>query len=313
MTAPTETTLSITVPARAAAIAWLNTFLASSQDKERPILCRTMSLEWFDSGVQFVCTDGTALFRCWVPSVEDADASWPHKHRPTQSVVVMDPDGFGIGFMRALLRVTGEEAHAGETLTLSLSPHDDAPEIALGAEFMTERVTLRACGQRIDLRLFDAEYPDWRNLKLDVIPVERVEGMLIATRLYGLLGKLRGVASAELEFHGDNRFIAFTAKGEAPVRGLLMPMRRVMAEPEKPPAENPDAPSLGVDDVDAWVSRGPWGVRTRDGKPGSSEWEVFKDDPEGVARAFSEQFATLDKAREMAAEFNRVEAAKASA
>src|SRR5689334_16300941 len=68
--AETKTPVQIRVPAREAAIAWLNAFLATSGDSERPLLYRTISVEVFEfypKGVQFIATNGHILFRAWVP------------------------------------------------------------------------------------------------------------------------------------------------------------------------------------------------------------------------------------------------------
>lgn len=223
-----RTEMQVTVSARAAATAWINAFLATSQDEDRFVLYRTLGLEFFDDGIQLIGCDGTALFRAWVPTVGDHTAAkWPAlSMAPERAVVVMDPDGFGLGFMKALLRVTNDEAHEFEELVITTAPADDEAEVPLGAEFMTERVTLRACGQRIDLRLFDGAYPNWRQLRLGIEEVERVDGLTVAPRLFQMVGKLKGVGAVDLEFYGDSRHIGFTARGECEVRGLIMPMRR---------------------------------------------------------------------------------------
>ena len=53
--------MSIELTARETAIAWLNAFFACSQDDERPTLYRTVSIELFRTGVQFVSTNGHAF------------------------------------------------------------------------------------------------------------------------------------------------------------------------------------------------------------------------------------------------------------
>jgi hypothetical protein len=229
MTAPAVTQTQ--VRARAAAIAWINAFIAASQEIERRALYRSLSLEFFDAGVQLIGCDGTAVFRAWVPGIEHSDAAWPLiEEVPDRAIVVMDPDGSGLGFVRALLRVTAEEGHEFEPLTISTGTADDEASLSLGEEFMTERLTLRACGQRIDLRLYDGAYPDWRQLRLGVEDIERVDGLTVATRLFGMVSKLKGTGAVDLQFYGEKRHIMFTARGETEVRGLIMPMRRRAAE-----------------------------------------------------------------------------------
>lgn len=226
-----EPEVLVTVRARQAAYAWLNAFLASSTDEARPALYKTIGLEWHDAGVQMIGCDGTVLFRTWTPT---EDGPWPDvAEAPRRSVVVMDPDGFGIGFMRSLLRVTSDKEHEHEQLTISTSPNDEGATIALGTEFMTERLSLRACGQRIDLLLYDGHYPDWRRVRLGMEAIERMASMTVATRIFGLVGRLKAVDSCDVEFYGDKNHIAFVARGESEVRGLLMPMKK----PTKPVAE----------------------------------------------------------------------------
>lgn len=241
--------LSVSVPARGAAEAWLNAFMAASTEEDRPMLYRTLSLEWFEGGLQMIGCDGTAVFRTWTPRELTPDEyelardfadeqkrldklrEWPTlDEAPLGAVVVMDPDGFAKGFMSALLRVTSDEDHANETLMLSTAPMDDEATLALGAQFASERLTLRACGQRIDLRLYEGAYPNWRKVRLGIEDIERVDGMTIASRIFSLVGKLKGTTAVDLEFYGNARHVAFTARGASEVRGLLMPMRRVKVE-----------------------------------------------------------------------------------
>lgn len=234
MTTTVEEKLDVlcTVRARDAAMAWLNVFLATGSDEERPLLNRTLCIEWSERGVQFIATDGTIMFRSWVPSVPSEDepiqSEWPENDEAyLRSIVVMDTDCFGIGFMRTLLRVTGEDGHEYEPLTLSTSPHDDEANLALGSAFMSERLTLRACGQRIDLRLYDDKYPDWRRVQLGADDVQRIEGLTLAPRLLGLVGKVKGATAVDCDFSGDTRAVMLNVRGENRLKGLLMPMRRL--------------------------------------------------------------------------------------
>lgn len=221
----------MTVPARQTAFAWLNAFLATSSDETRPALFKTLSLEFFDNGIQFIGCDGTVLFRSWSSTEGDG---WPDiSEAPRRSIVVMDPEGFGLGFVKLLLHVTNDKERAYEQLTMNTAPNDESATLALGQEFMTERLILRACGQRLDLMLFDGPYPDWRRVRLGVEAVERVDSLTVSTRNLGLIGRLKAVDAVDMEFYGDKKHIAFTAKGESEVRGLLMPMMRAPKKVEE--------------------------------------------------------------------------------
>lgn len=232
-----EERVSVTVPARAAAVAWLNAYLAASQDEERPVLYRTLAVELFRDGIHLIGCNGHLLFRTWVGAADrEAACPWPDiAEAPPQSVVVMDPEGFGVGFMRTLLRVTNDEEMSREQLTLSTAAGDDGATLALGEEFMSERVILRACGQRLDLKLYESTYPDWRRLNLGIDESERVKGLTVAPKYLGFIGRLKDVHAADLTFHGTDRRIDLVVRGEgSEVRGLLMPMRRADAVPPKP-------------------------------------------------------------------------------
>lgn len=228
-TAVLDEQILLTVNARAAAVSWLNAFLAAGEDPERPILYRNLSLEFYDTGLQLIGCNGTALFRCWVSSTGEDE--WPGpRAKPTRSVIAMDPDGFGIGFMKALLRVASQDGHTHEQLAIATAEGDEEAAPSLGPQFQTERLILRACGQRIDLRTYQDKYPDWRKLNLGLAAYERVDGLTLAPGILARVGKLKDVQAVDLSFHGNEKMIDFVARGSATeVRGMLAPMRR----PEK--------------------------------------------------------------------------------
>lgn len=218
--------------ARVLSRAWINCFLAASEDEGRVALYQSLSLEFYRTGLNIVGCDGHLLFRSWVPTLDEIKA--PDLYElPMHSFVVMDPDGFGLGFMRSLFSITGDEEHAGEMVSITTAPQDDAMQPSLGEEFISNRVIIRACGQRIDLRLYEDVYPNWRHLELGVDKRERVDSMTLATRTLGLIGKLKGVVSVDLEFNGKQKFIGFAARGETTVDGVLMPMAKREEKKEK--------------------------------------------------------------------------------
>lgn len=218
---------AIRVPARAAAIGWLNAFLATSQDQGRPTLHRTLSVEIFDAGVHLISCDGQALFRTWVPTDPDKPA-WPTIDEcPNVAVIVRDRDLFGLAFMKTLLKVTSEDAHAHEELTIETVVADEDPATpTLGDELAQEILILRACGQRLDLQLLEAKYPEWRQLQFGIDSVERVDELIVAPRMFAMLGKLKNIDTLDLEVRGDDKAIWFTARcvSEVRARGLIMPM-----------------------------------------------------------------------------------------
>lgn len=220
-----------TVRAADMALAWLNAFIASGDDENHPVLNRTLCIEAFDAGLQLIGCNGSALFRTWVRKTEEnADGistDWPDvNEQPVRSFVVMDPDAFGVTFMRALLAATNEDGRSLEELHLAVEQQDEGATLALGAAFTSERVVLRSCGQRLDLRLYEAPYPNWRKAEMGVDESERVDGLTIGHTMFKLIGRLKGITALDVEFTGENTRIGFRAWGSAYVRGLVMPMRR---------------------------------------------------------------------------------------
>lgn len=244
--------VSISIPAREAALAWLNAFMASYKGDLRPILNQTISIEVFDRGVQFIATNGHILFRTWVPKHGEPITTFPpERTRPRRQLTVMDPDGFGKGFLAALLRLTGQEEHANEMLTITSASADDDAAPSFGQEFQTERVILRACGQRLDLLVRDEKYPDWRKLRLGFDDMALVDGMKVQPKYLALIGKLKDITAVDMTFAGSDRAIYFDAGGTIGkgVKGLLMPMRRLETSGADD-VEDDDEPFPGAEDED---------------------------------------------------------------
>jgi hypothetical protein len=223
---------SLTLDAAATTTAWMNAFLATGQDEAKPILYRTLSIELFHNGVQFIACDGTMLFRTWV---SDNGADFPETDEaPERSVVIMDSDKFALSFIKALASAVNEETPAQLTIAIEPAPVETP---GLGEAFKFERVTLRALGQELHCRLFEQAFVNWRRLRFGLDPAELVDGMKIAPRLFATVGKIKGAHGVDCSFHGDSSRIEFKTDGDE-VRGLLMPMRR----------EKPKKPSAAIED-----------------------------------------------------------------
>lgn len=127
-----------TTDAYGVAVAWQNAAIASSKDDGRPALYRTISVEFFKTGVQLVATDGHMLFRTWAPysDMGDLPAAVPAwKERPVDSVVVMDPDKFALGFMKTLGTALGKKDAPDSELTFTIEAAPSEAEPALGDAF----------------------------------------------------------------------------------------------------------------------------------------------------------------------------------
>jgi hypothetical protein len=218
--------------AEAASTAWLNAAIAVSNDEIRGVLYRTLSVEFFPAGVQFVGCDGTMLFRTWTPfcDIGDLPATIPDWFdRPRDSVVVIDHDKFALGFMRTLLSVSGD---AGVEMVFTIEPAPMETEPPLGEEVTAYVLTIRALGQQLSCKLFDGPYTNWRALDFGIDRAELVDGLTISSRMFAAVGKLKAVYGIDCTFTGDAKAIQFSSGDQ--IRGLLMPMRR----PEKPKARD---------------------------------------------------------------------------
>jgi len=249
-----EPIATATLGARAAATAWLNAFLATSQDENRPTLYRSMSVEFFSRGVQFIATDGTILLRTWAPLQDGIDTSWPEiDEAPDVSVVVMDHDKFAVGFIRAALAAAGDLELM--PLTLSLESAEPAEGPALGEALAPSVLCLSAFGQRLNCKLYESPYPNWRALEFGIDASERVSGLTVAPRMFATLGKIREAFKIDTEFRGTDKAIDITAHGIGYVvaRGLVMPMRREDAEPKRKRSESHNTPE--AEQLDSTVER----------------------------------------------------------
>lgn len=247
-------TASITLNASAVALAWTNAFHATSQAEERPLLFRTLSVELYATGVQFIATNGHVLFRTWVPTMDEKGTAhaWPElEEAPLATVLVGDAQHFALNFIRALAGAA-KQFDAGE-LTMSVEdaplPDIDTPA-PLGDVFSPQVLTLRAFGQQMHCQLIDGVYPNWRALKFGIDDAERVDGMLVSTALLATIGKLKGVLGIELTFTGDETRINLQGMGDT-FRGLLMPMRRLDLERKS----KPDADEEQLDHTDHYEYR----------------------------------------------------------
>lgn len=222
--------------ANATTLAWLNAAIACSQDESRHAIYRTISVEFFPAGVQFVATDGHMLFRSWVRygDIGDLPGRMPDWYeRPEDHVVVMDTEKFALGFMRTLNAAVGED---DAEMTMSVDLAEGEP--ALGEEVSEYVLTLQALGQRLSCKLYDGAFPDWRGLNLGIDPAERLDGLTLAPKLFAAVGKIKGARGVALTFRGEEKAIEFDCGEILNVRGMLMPMRR---EKEERPKHRPES------------------------------------------------------------------------
>lgn len=221
-----------------AAVAWINAAIAMGQDDSRPALYRTLSVEFFRTGIQFVGCDGAMLFRTWVPYSDADDIEPPHWHdRPEEAVVVSDADKFALGFMKTLVSAVGD---LPLPMSFTVEPAEEEEQEALGEDLQPFVLTLQALGQRLSCKLYEGAFPDWRILQLGMDDAERVDGMTLATRLFAAVGKIKGVIGIDCTFRGEDRAIEFSGAiaSSAHITGLLMPMKRPESAKGRPASDD---------------------------------------------------------------------------
>lgn len=220
------------------AVGWLSVALASSTDKERPALCRTMFVEQFSTGIRLVATDSYLILRCWVPAEgHDLDPEPRIEEAPLTTAVVIDPDGRGKSLLRHARTLWGRamddidpEAPTEVNLDLGvvIAEHDDTEGQAAFAGMEARWAVLDVADtERVKLPLYEGVFPTWRTLFAGHAPADSPTVALTAdmmTRL-GQLGKLHPAdAMIGCTFSGPLKPVHVRViNGEPFVDGLAMP------------------------------------------------------------------------------------------
>lgn len=101
---------------------WLSVAIASSTDKERPVLHRTVYVEHFPEGVRLLATDSYVFLRAWVPELDSENEPEPGLDEvPVSTAIAIDPDGRAVGFMRYALKLAKKMAQVHEAVDITLS------------------------------------------------------------------------------------------------------------------------------------------------------------------------------------------------
>ncbi|MEM7322542.1 MAG: hypothetical protein AAF531_05590 [Actinomycetota bacterium] len=176
--------------------AWLNASIAASEDDEnQPALYRSVSVEWFQQGVQLISTDSTLLIGAWVPSSEDIDTARPDiDEAPIASYVVRDTNKR----MASLMKFAHGEARAAEkdgtpapqlTLSVRSMEADDTP--TLSPAFDRLMLVAETDRERLALPVFEAEFANWRSLLSRGSQGSAVRQVAWPVQTLGRLGGLR--------------------------------------------------------------------------------------------------------------------------
>lgn len=239
--------LSMVLPGRAFATAWLNAWLSTAEDAARPVLHRTLLVEVFDSpaSLQMVATDSYTLLGSSVLTDPD-DEHPPLEQVPAESIIVMDHDGRAPTLLRWLLADCKAAAKAKidePTVHVQIRSAESADAPTLDPEMDRREFVITTDRERITLDVFDSEYPAWREVILGHRPAPTDE-VALSPWLLARLGKLRDADTHPLRFRlgGPHGMALLDLASDPPVFGGIMPVR-VGIEPPGPDGDG------GLDDL----------------------------------------------------------------
>lgn len=153
---------------------WLSVATASSSDKGRPVLHKTIRVEQHAHGLRLVATDSYVLLHAWVPELgHESDPPATFDEAPIATATAMDPHGRGRGFLAHVLKLATTKVGAAEPeqidvrVRLNVLATPDAQQGQLvGLEALT-LVLEYPDVERVVLDVHEGVYPVWRAV-LDV-------------------------------------------------------------------------------------------------------------------------------------------------
>lgn len=215
---------------------WLSAAVASSKDKSRPALDRTVYLEQFHEGMRITATDSYLLLTTFVPAIGNDD-ELPEVPSidavPYTSAVAMDPHGRARGLLGHALGLVAEYARADIVDAVEISVRlgvvdelDDAWQAASFAGMDPAWVVLELPDrERVKLQTFEGEYPEWRRVLSSFRP-KRTAGVALSAERMDQLARLAKYQDEALRFElgGESEGVRVTAP-DALIEGLVMPVR----------------------------------------------------------------------------------------
>lgn len=249
-----------TFDARYLALGWLSVAVASGKDGARPQLDRTVSIEAYPQGFRLVATDSYVLLHTWVPSLGyELDPEPALDEAPYASAVVMDPHGRARGFLAHALKLAGDledDAPPVEVrVALGVPEHEDDETESATPAFEGMEATYVALelpdAERLKLRTYEGDFPQWRRVLPDFLPV-KTQAIGLNPEIIGRLSKLGRLHHGRplvWTFGGENRMaLVEVLDSEPTITGAVMPVRWDFDRNEPRP---PDPPKKkAADDAD---------------------------------------------------------------
>lgn len=218
---------------------WLSVGIASSADKSRPALDRTVVIETFPEGIRLVATDSYVLLHAFVRDIDHELAPEPGlDEKPIATAVAQDPDGRARGLMAYLNRLANDvDAGAPEVLLRvgAFEVDERSPSFdGLEAHWVVIEVPDQ---ERLTLQVYDGAFPTWRGL-LHHFRGEDTAAIAFGPDVVGRLaqlGKIHKGSELVWRFGGHQRMALFELGHADPaVEGAVMPVRTPLIVDDRP-------------------------------------------------------------------------------
>lgn len=234
---------------------WLSVAVASSKDKARPALDRTVCLEQFHEGLRISATDSYILLTGWVPNVDHELEDEPGLDvAPYATAVAIDPHGRARGLLGHALGLVAAAAKAEDPdpieLSIRLGVVDDVGEderrsfAGMDPAWVVLEIPDK---ERVKLRTYEGAFPSWRSVLQSFSPKRTGAIALGPARIEQLarLAKYHDDQAMRFEFGGASKGVRVSIT-ETNLTGLVMPIRwdfdadepRVDTDPEAPEGED---------------------------------------------------------------------------
>lgn len=216
----------ISLPAAQVGQAWLPVWCATSDDSDRPILHRTICIEWFDGrGLRLIATDSYVLLTSWLGVTEHTPEP-SLDERPLHTTIASDPDKRGHGLIRYAAACAAKDRDDDGTYhrtTLTVGPPSSSRKTPALAEDLEQQVlTIGYEGETVELLIVEAEYVSWRPLVAST-GAAPTEHLAMSPHVLGILAKTGREYAWTLS--GELGGIRLRSVAGLPVSGVAMPIR----------------------------------------------------------------------------------------
>lgn len=214
---------------------WLSTAVASSKDKSRPALDRTVCLEQFHEGLRITATDSYLLLTAFVPNLDHWDDDEPTLDAaPYATAVAIDTHGRARGLLGHALGLAAQAASNDDPEPVELSVRlgvidelDEDERSTFAGMDPTWVILELPDRERVKLRTYEGDFPNWRTV-LGSFSARRTAAVAFSSDRAEQLAKLakyQGDAQPlRFEFGGESKGVRISVTDEL-ITGLVMPVR----------------------------------------------------------------------------------------